>query len=111
MLFSKNMKNEITVEDAAKKIAEGGVQVLDVRTPDERARGYIEGSENLNFYDQDFMSKIEKLDRSKTYIVYCASGGRSGKTVKMMHGFGFNACCNLMGGFNEWVKKGMKVGR
>lgn len=86
-----------------------GVSVLDVRTPDERARGYIAGSENLDFYDGNFKSNIEKLDHAKTYIVHCASGGRSGKTVRMMQELGFNACYSLTGGFNEWVKKGMKV--
>ena len=102
------MNNEITVEDAAKRMGEDGVCVLDVRTPDERARGYIEGSENVNFYDGNFKSEIEKLDHSKTYIVHCASGGRSSKTVQMMKELGFNACYNLSGGFNEWVKSGMK---
>ncbi len=105
------MHNEIAVEDAAKRMGEDGVCVLDVRTPDERARGYIEGSENLDFYKEDFKSKIEQLDHSKTYIVHCASGGRSGKTVRMMQELGFNAAYNLVGGFNEWVKKGMRVVR
>lgn len=102
---------EITVEDAAKKIEEGGVCVLDVRAPEERTRGYIEGSENINFYDADFRNKIEKLDHSKNYIVHCAGGGRSGKTVKLMQELGFKSAQNLLGGFGEWVRKGMKVGK
>lgn len=102
------MNNEITVEDAAKRMGEDGVSILDVRTPDERAVGYIEGSENINFYEGNFKSEIEKLDHSKTYIVHCASGGRSGKTVRMMQELGFKSCYNLSGGFNEWVKRGMK---
>lgn len=112
MVFSKNIAvgNEITVEDAARKIGENSVCVLDVRAPDERLRGYIKGSENLNFYDQDFRNKIEKLDHTKTYIVHCAGGGRSGKTVKLMKELGFGSAYNLIGGFGEWVKKGMKVG-
>jgi rhodanese-related sulfurtransferase len=103
------MNNEISVEDAAKKMSDNGVCILDVRTPNEHARGYIEGSENLDFYKGDFKSKIEQLDHSKTYIVHCGSGGRSGKAVKMMQELGFASAYNLVGGFNEWVKKGMKV--
>ena len=105
------MHNEIAVEDAAKRMGEDGVCVLDVRTPDERARGYIAGSENVDFHDGNFKSNIEKLDHSKTYIVHCRGGGRSGKTVTMMQELGFTACYNLTGGFNEWVKKGMRVVR
>jgi len=104
-------ETEITVLDASKKIAEGEVCVLDVRAPEERAQGYIEGSDNINFYDADFRNKIEKLDKSKTYIVHCAGGGRSGKTVKLMKELGFKSAYNLIGGFSEWVRKGMKVGK
>ena len=103
------MNNEITVEEAENKIKEGEVCILDVRTSGERAKGYIEGSEHLDFRGGNFKSDIEKLDRSKTYIVYCASGIRSSATVKLMHELGFNACYNIIGGLNEWVKKEMKV--
>ncbi|MHB8660878.1 MAG: rhodanese-like domain-containing protein [Minisyncoccota bacterium] len=104
------MSNEITVTDAAKRINEdNGIRILDVRTPDEHARGHIEGSSNLDFYNGNFKSEIEKLDHSKAYIVYCASGGRSGKTVRMMDKLSFNACYNLIGGFSEWAREGMKV--
>lgn len=105
------MNNDITVEEASKKIDEGNVCVLDVRAPDERARGYIEGSENINFYDEHFQDNIKKLDRSQTYIVHCAAGGRSSKTVKLMKELGFTSAYNLLGGFGEWVKKGMKVAK
>lgn len=105
------MQNEITVEDAAKKMGDSGVRVLDVRTPDEYARGHIEGSENLDYYAGDFKSKIEQLDHSKTYIVHCASGGRSGKAVKLMRELSFTAAYNLTGGFNEWMNKGMAVAK
>ena len=102
------MNNEITVEDAAKRMREDGTCVLDVRTPNERSRGHIEGSENINFYDANFKSEIEKLDHAKTYIVHCAGGARSSKAVQMMKELGFNTCYSLSGGFNEWVKRGMK---
>lgn len=105
------MNDEITVEDAAKKMGEEGVCVLDVRTPAEHASGYIAGSENIDFYEKNFMSNIEKLDHSKTYIVHCKSGGRSSKTVKMMQELGFAAAYSLAGGFSEWVKKGMQVAK
>ncbi len=104
------MKNgDITVVDLEKRINEGNVCVLDVRTPEERMFGYIEGSDNIDFYDKNFRSEIEKLDRSKNYIVYCASGGRSSKTVRMMEEIGFTNCYNLNGGFGEWEKLGMRV--
>ena len=109
-LTSNGMNDDITAEDAVKKIGMNGVCVLDVRAPEERMRGYIEGSENLNFYDLDFRNKLEKLDRSKTYIVHCAGGVRSVRAVKIMKELGFGSAYNLLGGFGAWVKKGMTVG-
>ncbi len=101
--------NDITVVDLEKMIREGNTRVLDVRTLEERMSGYINGSVNIDFYDENFRPEIEKLDRSETYVVYCASGGRSSKTVRMMEEIGFTDCHNLSGGFGEWTRAGMKV--
>lgn len=105
------MTDDINIEEASKKIDEGNVCVLDVRAPDERKNGCIEGSMNINFYDLNFRENIDKLDKSKEYIVHCAGGVRSAKAVKIMNELGFKNAHNLLGGFGEWVKKGMKVGK
>jgi hypothetical protein len=44
--------------------------VIDVRTPDERAVSYIEGSILINFYDEDFATQLQALDRCTTYLLY-----------------------------------------
>ena len=46
--------------------------------------GIIPGATVKNFFDSDFDSYVEKLDKSKNYIVYCKSGGRSGKALAKM---------------------------
>lgn len=101
--------DEITAMDLTNRMSKESVCILDVRTPEERVLGYIEGSKNINFYGKDFRSEIEKLNRSKNYVVYCASGGRSSKTIQMMKEIGFTNCYNLSGGFGEWEKSGMKI--
>lgn len=47
--------------------------VLDVRTPGEFSGGFIAKATNVNFSDADFKSEISKLDKNKTYLVYCLS--------------------------------------
>lgn len=88
-------------EYSAKMQAEPGV-ILDVRTPDEFKAGHVEGAENINFYDEDFASRIGAKDKEKTYYIYCRSGGRSGKTLDMMKKAGFKKVFDMKGGMIAW---------
>jgi len=85
-------------------IQKGGL-LIDVRTPGEVANGAIEGNKNINFNSPSFKSDIEKLDKNVQVLVYCASGGRSGKTMGMMKDMGFKEVYNLKGGYNGWPNK------
>ena len=58
--------------------------LVDVRTPDEFSEGIIEGAINIDFKDPSFGEKINALDKSKPYFVYCLSGKRSGDAAKQM---------------------------
>jgi len=80
--------------------------VIDVRSQQEYAEGKIDPHTLINFFESDFKSKIEKLDPSKTYLVYCRSGNRSGKACAMMGQMGFDNLYNLEGGIGAWNAKG-----
>lgn len=97
------------VLDFSKKINEPGVVTLDVRTPSEFAEGYIEGAINIDFQSGNFEAEIATLDRDATYAVYCRSGNRSGKAVKIMHDAGFHNVYNLEGGVIDWSNQGMTL--
>lgn len=75
---------------------------LDVRTPEEFNQGHIDQSIHINFYDSDFEEQLIKLDKSKSYIVYCKSGMRSNKATKLMTKLGFKNTANLLGGYMAW---------
>ena len=81
--------------------------ILDVRTPEEVADGYIEGAINIDFRSPDFQTKISELDRNATYMVYCASGGRSGDAATLMKELKFREVYDLEGGFKGWSAKGL----
>jgi phage shock protein E len=82
--------------------------LLDVRTPEEIAQGTIPGAVPLDFKAADFEDRIDALDKSKTYLVYCAVGGRSGKAVNLMHEKGFTHVYGLDGGFQAWQEQGLE---
>lgn len=95
-------------EWAAQLKADDNAFILDVRTEEEVADGYIPNMKNINiFKGQAFVYELEELDKSKNYYVYCRSGGRSGQACAIMNDLGFENAYNLMGGFSEW--EGEKV--
>lgn len=80
--------------------------ILDVRTPSEYHEGHIEDAININFYESDFRAQLEELDTTKTYLIYCRSGGRSGNTLKIMEELGFQEVYNLSSGILGWKQEG-----
>lgn len=85
---------------AANMLKKPNVVLLDVRTPAEFATGHLKGAQNIDFRAPGFSDKVSKLDKSKTYVLYCASGNRSGQTTVIMEEYGFRNVINA-GGFND----------
>lgn len=83
--------------------------ILDVRTPEEVAKGKIAGAVNVDFNAADFEKKIQALDKTKTYFVYCAKGGRSSKAVDQMSAAGFTKIYSLTDGIVGWKDAGLPV--
>lgn len=83
--------------------------VLDVRTPAEHAAGRIAGSVNLDFSAPGFKDELAKLDKSKTYLVHCAKGGRSAKALSLIRAAGVSSAYNMLGGLTAWTEKGLPV--
>lgn len=87
--------------------ADTNIAILDVRTAKEFADGHVAGAVNIDVNQTDFAQKIDQLDRSKTYIVYCRSGRRSRKAVGIMAAKGFKNLYNVSDGFVGWNKNGL----
>ena len=86
-----------------------GAIILDVRTPEEVAKGSIKNAKKINFYDKDFKAQLDKLDKSKPVLIYCHSGRRSGMAMSSMRAMGFTEVYNLQGGIVEWSDAGMEI--
>lgn len=80
-----------------------GLTLIDVRTPEETWEGVIDGALQINIYDPTFADQIEKLDKSKPYVVYCRSGSRSAAACGLMASRGFKQLYNLTGGYMGWA--------
>lgn len=80
--------------------------VLDIRTPGEYDQGHIAGAISVDYYNPQFKSRLERLDRAKTYLIYCRSGNRSQKALKIFSDMGFERVYHLSGGVIAWQAKG-----
>jgi len=86
-----------------KKLAEDkNAVLLDVRTPMENQMIRIPNSVLIDINSPIFMQEIEKLDKNKTYYVYCRSGNRSFHAGNFMLQAGFQKVYNLEPGIIGW---------
>lgn len=73
--------------------------IIDVREPEEFARGHAEGA--INIPPSDIMAGATKLDdvpKDTELILYCVSGSRSNVSMQYLQRLGFT---NLVNGINQ----------
>lgn len=80
-------------------------QLIDVRTPEEFAAGALPNAKNIDFYNENFKTEMDKLDKNRPVFVYCAKGGRSGEASEICKGMGFKAIYDMEGGYMAWSAK------
>jgi thioredoxin len=101
--YAQNAVTNLSTTLFAQKIKELPQAVLvDVRTPEEFAKGHLANAVNINWNSTDFITQIEKLDRSKPVLVYCHSGRRSAEAASKMRALGFTEVLELEGGIMKW---------
>lgn len=90
--------------DEYKKILEGEeIQLVDVRTPEEYNKGSLPGAKNIDYLNPDLWEQsFEKFDKNKPIYIFCQSGNRSGKSIKLLEEMGFKEIYDMEGGYNKW---------
>lgn len=83
------------------------IVVLDVCTRKEFETSPLEGAVHINYFSKLFKSRLDILDRDKTYLVYCRMGGRSKLAQKAMVKLGFKRVYNIVGGTHLWEEEGL----
>lgn len=112
---------ELNAEKFSVKTQEPGVVILDIRTPREFADAHIPGATNISLSDKPFThtfenevsrtfkNEVSKLDKSKSYAVYCYFGRRSALAVLYMEKSGFKHLYYLQNGLIGWIAQGLPV--
>jgi rhodanese-related sulfurtransferase len=95
---------DLSQKEWASQLAEDkNAVILDVRTEEECLDGIIPNAINIDIYKgQGFVYKLDELDKTKNFYVYCKAGGRSAQACHIMNELGFKNTYNLLGGFMNW---------
>jgi rhodanese-related sulfurtransferase len=106
---------KITPAQAREMISKGNTLVVDVRdAPEVEKSGKIAGAVNVSRGMLEFRADPESpyhdknFSRDKTLILYCASGGRSALSGKVLKDMGYTEVYNV-GGFKDWADSGGAV--
>ncbi|MBK6947266.1 MAG: rhodanese-like domain-containing protein [Haliscomenobacter sp.] len=94
----------LTAGEFKNKIAQKGVQLVDVRTAREFASGHIPGAKNIDATAYGFENQAgSQLDKNQPVAIYCLSGVRSARAAGALRRMGFKTVYDLRGGYRAWM--------
>ena len=96
------MLKEITSEELILDNSPLSIQLIDIREPYELVDGCILG--NINIPMGEILEQTNKLDKTKSIIIYCNTGRRSKPVVYMLKKLHNISTYNLKGGYKNFLK-------
>ena len=103
---AKSQITEIDTNEAASRIATGGVIVLDVREPDEYEQGALPDALHSPRGHLEAQIEARIVEKTAPVLVYCAGGVRSAFATKTLHELGYTNVVSVAGGFQKWKDEG-----
>jgi|SRR6266849_801314 rhodanese-related sulfurtransferase len=109
---------EVTAAETKERLDRGEVDlILDVREPEEWAKGHIPGAVHavrgmLEWYADPTSPYAKREITSKQdgqVVVHCSHGGRSLLAADMLKKMGYKNVASMAGGFTDWEAKGLPV--
>jgi adenylyltransferase/sulfurtransferase len=95
--------DEVTVHDLKQALdnPQLGIQVLDVREPDEYQVARVNGARLVPL--STLAQRFKDLDPNHAYYIHCKAGGRSLKALQFLREQGFKHLKSVKGGINAWA--------
>jgi rhodanese-related sulfurtransferase len=106
-----NLSPAETRDMIAKRSGDPDFVLLDVRTREEFDAERIAGAVIVDYRSPSFREQVAKLDRGKSYVVYCRTGHRTSGAVKVMRELGFPNIYVFSGGITKWKEAGFPTVR
>lgn len=83
--------------------------ILDIRTPGEYQTGHLPNSFLIDFYSKSFVDRINRLDKTKTYLLYCRSGNRTGRSLELFRKMKFKLVYHMANGIIGWKLEDLPI--
>jgi glyoxylase-like metal-dependent hydrolase (beta-lactamase superfamily II)/rhodanese-related sulfurtransferase len=100
---------QLSVAELNKQMANGELQIVDVRRPGEYVNGHVPRALNAPLASLDKSLGPLPLEKSKPTAVICAGGYRSSAAASLLQKQGFSNLLNVSGGTGAWVNAGYPV--
>ena len=96
----------------APSMAQKGFMLIDVRSPEEHAEGFIPGTDlNIDFREIKTRHREIGVPLDEHVVVYCQSGHRSNIAAETLADLGYTHVYNVRGSMNAWLEAGYPVAR
>ena len=118
LLFSYNLVSRMSSQDGTdcevttaefQELDLSEASILDVRTQSEYNQGHVKNAILIDVKKSSFEEDIKGLNKDKPYYVYCKSGIRSARAIRIMKSQGFNQLCEIEGGIQGFMRAGIDL--
>jgi rhodanese-related sulfurtransferase len=99
-------ESDYTPRQVAELLASRGIQLIDVRQPEEHEAGRIAGGRLIEL--GQLGAQVETIDRERPVVFYCRTGARSAMATEAFRQAGFDAH-NMAGGIVDWQAAGLPL--
>jgi glyoxylase-like metal-dependent hydrolase (beta-lactamase superfamily II)/rhodanese-related sulfurtransferase len=100
---------QVSVSELKEQMANGELQIVDVRRPGEYGSGHVPRALNAPLASLDKSLGPLPLQKDKLTAVICAGGYRSSAAASLLQKQGFSKLINISGGTGAWVNAGYPV--
>jgi hydroxyacylglutathione hydrolase len=100
---------QVTVAQLKEQMANGELQIVDVRRPSEYVNGHVPRALNAPLASLDKSLGPLPLEKDKLTAVICAGGYRSSAAASLLQKQGFSNLLNVSGGTGAWINAGYPV--
>lgn len=85
------------------------VVIIDIRSKEAFDKSHLPAAVNMDYDQTTFPAEIEKLDKTKRYIIIDQNGKKSGNTLVLMSELRFEKTHMVIGGYDEWSKQNLPL--